>query len=108
LKAELELTLKENQLIEQTRNTLEASYNDLVKEIRRSRIEEKYTANDTGTGFGRDYYGKSTFGETRTSKLELGSTNRDNMRSRGVLEGPIHVSTRGSDHVDPASTYASK
>lgn len=34
LKSELELTLKENQLIEQTRDTLEASYNDLVKEIR--------------------------------------------------------------------------
>jgi len=34
LKAELDLMTKENQLIEQTRETLEASYNDLVKEIR--------------------------------------------------------------------------
>jgi len=32
----------------------------------------------------------------------------ENARSRGVLEGPIHVSRRASDHGDPQSTYASK
>ena len=30
------------------------------------------------------------------------------MRSRGVLEGPIHVSRRASDHSSPLRTYASK